>query len=63
MLRVFNLLGQDVHTLINKAMTPGRYTVEWNGNDMLNNEVASGVYFYELRGKSFISRKKMLLIR
>ena len=63
MLRVFNLLGQDVHTLINKSMTPGRYTVEWNGNDMLNNEVASGVYFYELRGKSFISRKKMLLIR
>ena len=63
MLRVFNLIGQDVHTLINKSMTPGRYTVEWNGNDMLNNEVASGVYFYELRGKSFISRKKMLLIR
>ena len=63
MLRVYNLLGQDVQTLINKSMAPGRYTVEWNGNDMLNNDVASGVYFYELRGKSFISRKKMLLIR
>ena len=63
MLRVYNLLGQDVQTLINKSMTPGRYTVEWNGSDMLNNDVASGVYFYELRGKSFISRKKMLLIR
>ena len=63
MLRVDNLLGQDVQTLINKSMTPGRYTVEWNGNDMLNNDVASGVYFYELRGESFISRKKMLLIR
>ena len=63
MLRVYNLLGQDVQTLINKSMTPGRYTVEWNGSDMLNNDVASGVYFYELRGESFISRKKMLLIR
>ena len=63
MLRVYNLLGQDVQTLINKPMAPGRYTVEWNGNDMLNNDVASGVYFYELRGESFISRKKMLLIR
>ena len=62
-LRVYNLLGQDVETLINKSMAPGRYTIEWNGNDMLNNEVASGVYFYELRGKSFITRKKMLLIR
>ena len=62
-LRVYNLLGQDVKTLINQSMAPGRYTVEWNGNDMLNNDVASGVYFYELRGESFISRKKMLLIR
>ena len=62
-LRVYNLLGQDVKTIINQSMVPGRYTVEWNGNDMLNNDVASGVYFYELRGESFISRKKMLLIR
>jgi len=62
-LRVYNLLGQDVKTLINQSMTPGRYRVEWNGNDMLNNDVASGVYFYELRAESFISRKKMLLIR
>ena len=62
-LRLYNLLGQDVKTLINQSMVPGRYTVEWNGNDMLNNDVASGVYFYELRGESFISRKKMLLIR
>ena len=63
MLRVYNLLGQDVQTLINKSMAPGRYTVEWNGNDMLTNDVASVVYFYELRGETFISRKKMLLIR
>ena len=63
MLRVYNLLGQDVQTLINKSMTPGRYTVEWNGSDMLKNDVASGEYFYELRGESFISRKNMLLIR
>ena len=62
-LRVYNLLGQDVQTIVSKSMIPGRYTVEWNGNDMMNNSVASGVYFYELRGESFISRKKMLLIR
>ena len=62
-LRIFNLLGQDVKTLTSKIMNPGRYTFEWDGKDLLNNDVASGVYFYELRGKSFISRKKMLLIR
>ena len=62
-LRVYNLLGQDVKTLSSKTMNPGRYIFEWDGTDLLNNDVASGVYFYELRGESFVSRKKMLLIR
>ena len=62
-LRIFNLLGQDVKMLASKIMNPGRYTFEWDGKDLLSNDVASGVYFYELRGESFISRKKMLLIR
>jgi len=62
-LRVYNLLGQDVKILANKVLSPGKYTFEWNGTDLLNNDAASGVYFYELRGKSFVSRKKMLLIR
>jgi hypothetical protein len=62
-LRIFNLLGQDVKTLASKIMNPGRYTFEWDGKDLLSSDVASGVYFYELRGESFISRKKMLLIR
>ena len=62
-LRIYNLLGQDVKTLSSKIMNPGRYIFEWDGTDLLNNDVASGVYFYELRGESFISRKKMLLIR
>ena len=62
-LRIFNLLGQDVKTLTSGIMNPGRYTFEWNGKDLLNNDVASGVYFYELSGENFINRKKMLLIR
>ena len=62
-LRVYNLLGQDVKMLANKVMSPGKYTFEWNGTDLLNNDAASGVYFYELRGETFVSRKKMLLIR
>ena len=59
--RIFNLLGQDVKTLVSKTRT-GRYTFEWDGR-FIGNDVASGMYFYELRGESFISRKKMLLIR
>ena len=61
--RITNLLGQDVKTLVNKTMNPGTYTFNWDGKDILNSDVASGVYFYELRAESFINRKKMLLIR
>ena len=62
-LSIYNLLGKNVNTLVNEVLSPGRYTVEWAGNDIINNEVASGVYFYELRSESFVARKKMLLIR
>lgn len=62
-LRVYNLLGQDVRTLVSKIMNPGRYTFNWDGKDILNGDAASGVYFYELRSESFTNRKKMLLLR
>ena len=63
LLNVYNILGQNITTLANSAMTPGRYTMEWNATDEMGNPVASGIYFYELRSPSFTSRKKMLLIR
>ena len=62
-LNIYNILGQNVTILVNGVMNPGRYTMEWNATDQLGNPVSSGIYFYELRSSSFISRKKMLLIR
>ena len=63
MLNVYNILGQNVSTLVNGVMNPGQYTMEWNATDEVGNPVASGIYFYELRSTSFTARKKMLLIR
>tara|TARA_B110000858_G_scaffold98188_1_gene112907 strand:- start:3083 stop:4090 length:1008 start_codon:yes stop_codon:yes gene_type:complete len=63
MLSIYNILGQNVNTLVNRALDAGRYTFEWDATDDLGSPVASGVYFYELRSTSFVSRKKMLLIR
>lgn len=62
-LKIYDLLGKNITTLINKTVSVGRHEIEWNGKDALNNDVASGMYFYELRSGSFVSRKKMLLIR
>jgi len=63
MINVYNILGQNVNTLVNEVLSPGSYTVDWNATDFMGNAVASGIYFYELRGNSFTARKKMLLIR
>ena len=63
MLNIYNILGQNVSTLVNGVVNPGTYTMEWNATDEVGNPVASGIYFYELRSSSFTARKKMLLIR
>ena len=63
MLNIYNILGQNVTTLVNGVVNPGTYTMEWNATDEAGNPVSSGIYFYELRSSSFTAREKMLLIR
>lgn len=62
-LSVYDLLGQKIKTLINKNQNAGRYSVSWNGKDTYNNNVASGMYFYQLKAGRFLKTLKMLLIK
>ena len=62
-LSIYNVLGQNINTLASKVMSAGTHKIEWNATDQIGSPVASGIYFYELRSKSFTARKKMLLIR
>ena len=67
-LTVFNMLGQEVRTLVTGPLAAGRSRVVWNATDQNGRTVASGVYFYRLTvngaGKElFSSVKKMLLVR
>lgn len=57
-LKVFDLLGREVATLVNEMKNPGDYTVEWNASAF-----ASGIYFYTLQSDGFVETKKMLLVR
>lgn len=58
-LKIYNVLGQLVYTLINNVnYQPGEVTVEFSGNDL-----SSGIYFYMLEAKNFVKTKKMVLIR
>lgn len=57
-LKVFNLLGEEVATLINTEMTTGTYEVDFRATD-----VSSGIYFYTLNTGNFISTKKMIVLK
>lgn len=57
-LKVYNILGQEVATLMNGEMKAGNYRVDFNTDNL-----SSGTYFYKLTAGSFTSVKKMLLMR
>jgi hypothetical protein len=57
-LKVYDVLGNEVKTLVNKEMETGYHSVNFDANDL-----PSGVYFYQLRAGSFVETRKMLLLR
>ena len=63
-LRIYNLLGQEVRTLVRERQAPGRYTVQWSGMDDRGVSVSSGIYFYQVSvaGK-FQDAKRLMLLK
>jgi len=57
-LKVYNLLGKEVTTLVNKNQTAGDHVVEFDASNL-----ASGVYFYNIKAENYTVTKKMLLIK
>ncbi len=61
-LKVYNVIGQEVATLVNGLQQAGSYSVPFNTKEG-KTSLASGVYFYRLDAGSFISIKKMILMK
>ncbi len=57
-MKIYDVLGREVETLVNDMMNPGTYTVQWNAAHM-----SSGVYFYRLQSGSFVETKKLMLMK
>ncbi len=62
-LKVYDVLGNEVATLVNQELSPGKYEVEFNSHYGEVRNLTSGVYFYTLKAGSFIQTKKMILIK
>jgi len=60
---IYNLLGQEVTTLINERLDYGYHTVTWQGTDRMGRPVGSGVYFSELKAAGIRKTRKMLLLK
>jgi hypothetical protein len=57
-LKIYDVLGREVRTLVSEVKTPGNYIVDFNAE-----ELSSGVYFYKLSAGSFTDVKRMMLIK
>jgi len=57
-LKVFNLLGEEVTTLVNEIKEAGSYEVNFNANGL-----PSGIYFYRIKAGNFVETKKMVLLK
>ncbi len=62
-LRVYDILGRLVRTIVDEDMSPGFYTKQWDGLNDKGVGISSGVYFYSIMAGDFRQTKKMLLIK
>jgi hypothetical protein len=57
-LKVFDIIGREIQTLVNEQLQPGMYEVMFDGSGL-----ASGIYFYQLRSGEFVETKKLVLLK
>ncbi|MCK6623442.1 MAG: T9SS type A sorting domain-containing protein [Calditrichaceae bacterium] len=62
-LKIYDLNGRLVRTLVSENKAPGRYTAQWDAADNDGQPVASGLYYYRLRAGDFTETKKMIYLK
>ena len=63
LIKVFDVSGKEIITLVNGVEDPGEKSVQWQGMDSNGNPVTSGVYIYQITAGSHAEAKKMILVR
>jgi len=60
---VYNIMGQEIKTLVNTSQNAGFYSLNWNGLNNNNQMVSSGVYIYRIISKDFVQSKKLIYLK
>jgi hypothetical protein len=60
---VYDILGNEIATLVNEEKSPGEYEVEFSEGTSRDLSLSSGIYFYQLRAGDFLQTKKMMLLK
>jgi hypothetical protein len=61
--KIYDMLGREVKTLVSAEQIPGVYDVVWNGDDNFGSKVATGIYIYRVVAGQFATVKKMVLLK
>ena len=62
-LKIYNVLGQEVRTLVDGSRSAGYYTVTWDGRDQFGAQVASGFYFCRVQAGEYAATIRMFLMK
>tara|TARA_B000000460_G_scaffold217880_1_gene168085 strand:- start:12 stop:503 length:492 start_codon:yes stop_codon:yes gene_type:complete len=60
---IYDVLGREVHRLINNYVQAGNHLVLWDGKNMFGELVGAGMYFYQLKAGEFRQTRKMVLLK
>jgi hypothetical protein len=62
-LKIYDLFGKEVATLINDKLSAGTYEVKFSSDDLKDKSLSSGIYFYQLKSGKYSEMKKMILLK
>ncbi len=62
-LKVYDILGREIKTLINEELRPGYHSVEWDGTNDYGVKVSSGIYIYRITAGKFVKSMKMMMLK
>jgi photosystem II stability/assembly factor-like uncharacterized protein len=63
LLKIYNMLGQEIHTLVNERQAAGKKSVVWDGRDHNGEELSSGTYISWLRAGNEVQSRKIVVLR